>query len=144
MKRNAVGRAFTAADLVNGVVTLVRPTITQASWLAGVSCTYVDAALAIDDPDLRTLILEGHVPLIGVPVPKPTPRTFAESARWRASYAAHNMREFSDAELAEVAREIGIDRVWDAMVVPNIKYAGHSRRLAGTVSIRWCPAFFVS
>jgi hypothetical protein len=31
------------------------------------------------------------------------------------------MREFSDAELAEVAREIGIDRVWDAMVVPNIK-----------------------
>jgi hypothetical protein len=64
------------------------------SWLVGVNRTYIAAALGVGDEETRTAILEGYVPLITPPAPpaKSAPRTFAESARWGESFAAHYAR----------------------------------------------------
>jgi hypothetical protein len=123
LKRNAVERAFLGADLVDGLVCLVRPTIPQVSWLVGVNRTYIAAALGVgDNPDTRVAILEGYVPLIvppAPPVPPAKPVRFGDSVRWGESLAEHIARS-TPAERAEAALEVGPGTIWDSMIVPSI------------------------
>ena len=61
-KLNCVGRAFLGADLYVGARQLIKPTIAQAAYLAGVNKTYVKHALhRLMD---RQAIEAGFIPLI--------------------------------------------------------------------------------
>jgi hypothetical protein len=63
IKRDAVERAFLAADLVRGDAVLRLPTIGQAAELAGVCTSYVTAALKANIYR-RLSVLQGCEPLI--------------------------------------------------------------------------------
>jgi hypothetical protein len=62
LKRNAVYRAFLAADLVRGQVVLRKPTIKQAAELLKVSPAYANAAIKAADAHKRLMVLHGYEP----------------------------------------------------------------------------------
>jgi hypothetical protein len=76
--------------LVNGRVALIKPTIKQAAALARVSVAEVYR-------DRRSS------------KPKPTPPSLAD-----------RLRTATPAERLEAARAIGVDQVWDSMVLPLV------------------------
>ena len=107
-KRNAIRRAFLAADLVCGRVRFVRWTVRQAAAITGVCEQYVAAAVAVgDDRNSRIDILTGHRPLI------PPPSKELESL-------ADHFSRSTAAERIAAARKIGAGVIWDAMVAPLI------------------------
>ena len=106
-KRNAIERAFPAADLVCGRVTFVRWTVRQAAAIAGVCRPYATAAIAVgDDRNSRIDILTGQRPL-RIP------------SKDSESLADHFCRSTA-AERIAAARKIGPAVIWDAMVAPLI------------------------
>lgn len=104
-KLSGAERAFIAADLVTGRLILTEPTVGQAAALTRISRFYATVAMNITDPVMRNKVIAGIVPLL--------------EAKHRESLAQHFARA-SVEELAEAARTIGPDRVWDAMIVPLV------------------------
>jgi hypothetical protein len=97
-KTNRVERAFLAADLVSGRADLVAPTITQAAVLARVNPTYVHWAIRREEN--RIAILAGGMPLVP---PLRLPQV-----------PVHLRAELNDAELIDIARIVGSDRLLEA------------------------------
>jgi hypothetical protein len=96
-KKPAVHRAFLAADLIRGDVILHRPTVKQAAELAGVSTSYVTAALKADFYR-RLSVLQGCEPLIrSKSKAKAKPETLGE-----------RLARATAGERTEAAREIGV------------------------------------
>jgi hypothetical protein len=98
-------RAVLAADLHDGTAVLGRLTIAQLARLAGVSDTYVRAAIAAS-PERRRRVKAGEVPLVA---PPPVRRTLPLPAP-AISFAAS-----SDDQVVNLVREIGVGRTWDAI-----------------------------
>ena len=105
IKRNAVHRAFLAADLVCGYVVLRKPTTKQAAELLKVSPAYVRAAIKADIYK-RLSVLQGCEPLIKSK-PKAKPETLAA-----------RLTRATPAERAAAALEVGVGAIWDSMIVP--------------------------
>jgi hypothetical protein len=95
-----VQRAFEAADAYRD------PTIRHLAALAGISPSYVKAALKVDFTT-RLQILNGNEPL----VPNGNRKLDAESLTAR-------YRRASQAEKLETATEIGVDVIFDEMLNP--------------------------
>jgi hypothetical protein len=101
-KKPAVHCAFLAADLIRGDVVLRRPTVKQAAELAGVSTSYVTAALKADF-HRRLSVLQGCEPLIrSKSKAKAKPETLGE----RLARAAAGKR-------IEAPREVGVGVIWE-------------------------------
>jgi hypothetical protein len=67
-RHDRVGRAFMAADLFTGATRLVKPTVTQAAFLADVNCAY--AHWAIKRQAERAAIEAGLIPLVSAAASK--------------------------------------------------------------------------
>jgi hypothetical protein len=74
-RHDHVAHAFFAGDLVLGKTQLVKPTVTQAAFLAGVNRAYVH--WAIKRQDERAEIEAGLIPLVPAPLPKLSGDMFA-------------------------------------------------------------------
>jgi hypothetical protein len=104
--RTAAERAFAAADWVLGRIDVVKPTERLAGFAFHVSAPYVRAALAISkDPVLRSQVVNERLPLL--------------KAANSESLVSRFVRA-TPAEWLEVARTIGADVIWDAMIIPII------------------------
>lgn len=108
-RRSAVERAFLAADLHRGHISLTRPTIGQSAVLACVCPPYVRAAIKIaTDIDVRQAVLTGRRLLLDT-----------TKAADPESLIAHFKRA-SSAERLEAARAIGPAAIWDELISPLI------------------------
>jgi hypothetical protein len=105
-------RAFTAAKLVNGQVSLVQPRTAQAARLARVSIQYVKAALEIlgAAPEFEPAVCTGELSLFEAAVlathPEPT--------------LAEKFRVATATERAIFAKAAGPAVLWDELIVPHI------------------------
>jgi hypothetical protein len=101
-----IARAFLAADLISGVKYFTAPTLLQAAALARVNRTYVQAALKRQAE--RAEIEAGRIPLILPPsesvVPKMNGTTLTATSG------------IDDAELVQLVRCVGINRVLEAAI----------------------------
>jgi hypothetical protein len=106
-------RAFTAADLVLGRLHLVDPLATQAAILAQVSRAYAYQALAVSqDPDLRRKVEWGRLSLLDA--------ERAQRLRNAAPNLVNALATATDDALALAGKVIGVDRVFDRLIAPNI------------------------
>jgi hypothetical protein len=96
-----VVRAFLAADLHSGAKQLVKPTMLQSAFLAGVNRTY--AHWATKRQAERFEIEAGLVPLVPPPVSKAN-----------GSMLPMSITGMPDAELIDFVKSIGINRVLNA------------------------------
>jgi hypothetical protein len=114
-KRPAFLRALDAADLCVGAALLEQPTNRQAAAMAKVSTTYLDLALAIAaKPLLRAAVEAGGLSLKEAaaharPAALPKPSSLIEA-----------LAHASDVELAEAGHVIGVNKIWDRMIGPNV------------------------
>jgi hypothetical protein len=99
-----VAHAFMAADLVGGRTHLVRPTVTQAAFLAGVNRAY--AHWAIKRQDERAAIESGLIPLVPAPSPKANGGMLPMSITGR----------MPDSDLVDFVKSVGVERVLEAAV----------------------------
>ena len=107
--RSVPERAFVGADLHLEHLGLTSPTINQAAILAGVCVPYVAAAVAIaDDAEARAAVLAGELNLL------------AAAKRSAVESLADHIRCSSPSELAAAAKAVGVDLIWDAMMLPNL------------------------
>jgi hypothetical protein len=104
LKHGAKRRAIWAADYIRGHVRLTEPTVLQASALFKVSPTYIEAALKVVDDGRRLMVLKGYQPLIP---PKP-----------KSESLASRLARATPAERIAAARKVGIEAIWDSMIVP--------------------------
>jgi hypothetical protein len=110
----APARAFIAARLVLGQLYLVKPRVTQACRLARVSQPYTDAAIDVllfGDPELEARVHADELSLFEAAVlakhPQPT--------------LVDNFMAASAAELADLGKHAGTARVWDKVIIPNLR-----------------------
>jgi hypothetical protein len=105
-RRCALERAFLAADLHLGRISLVTPTIKQAATMLMVSQAYVTAAKAIAyDEKARNAVISGRVPLL--------------VAAWSESLSDHYLRA-SPAERVNLTQTAGVDHLFDELIVPAL------------------------
>lgn len=108
-RRTAALRAFTGAHLyLNKWV----PTLATAAGSCGSNIEYVRAAVVLlrgDDETLQTSVLTGHTSLLAAA---------AQVRRLVDLIAAY--RNASSAQKAAAGRAVGIDMVWDEMIIPTI------------------------
>ena len=107
----AVWRAFTGAQLLLGLPVKPR-TQQQAAVMVASTVQYVAAAAAIlqaEDSALVKDVMAGRIPLLAA----------ATRVAKRAKLVVA-VKAASDADLASAARTIGVDRVWDKLIAPNV------------------------
>jgi hypothetical protein len=105
-RHDHVAHAFFAGDLVLGNTRLVKPTITQAAFLAGVNRAYVH--WAIKRQAERAEIEAGLIPLVSAsPVSKLNGNMLPMSITGR----------MPDSDLIDFVRSVGVNRVLEAAVV---------------------------
>jgi hypothetical protein len=101
-----IGRAFIAADLYSGTMRFIKPTVTQAVFLAGVNRAYVH--WAIKRQAERAEIEADLIPL--VPAPALVPK--ANGSMLLASITG----QLPDADLIDFVRSVGVNRALEAAV----------------------------
>ena len=103
-RKSRVVRAFLAADLHSGAKRLVKPTMVQSAFLAGVNRAYAHwAAKRLAE---RAEIEAGLIPLV------PPSVSGANGAMLPASITGY----FADSDVVDFVRSVGVNRVLEAAV----------------------------
>jgi hypothetical protein len=112
-KASATERAFIAANLVLGRLTLIEPRVTQAARLARVCEPYVDAALEIlrsGNRGLQIGALDGTFSLFEAAVLAKNP----------VPALADMFLVATPAERANLAKTVGPAAIWDELIAPHV------------------------
>jgi hypothetical protein len=110
-RRSKGQRAAAAAALILGEAVLVQPTILQAAAICEVSVTYAKLALKVAAAR-RAELAAGTVEIVELLPKRKSPSSLTE----------HLIASTAD-EKVEAAKALGVDLIWDQMILPLITTA---------------------
>jgi hypothetical protein len=111
LPHHAVERAVASARALHGEPLGV-DSVAEAATMFGVSPAYTSAAVTVlsaEAPELLEAVLHGNVSLLAA----------AKSVRQRVKLLTA-LREATADDLARAAAVVGVDRVWDRLIAPNV------------------------